>query len=143
MAHKSLQPTFGHERRRTRSERFLVQKILLAKNTLCQVLSKEADHLESLVLFAVTVHIHHNRHSVHTLNNSLIFVESNSVHIPIDLHGHMLSDHFLTPPSSHCSLEITIKLQYTNHTVLIHAWICVLCVLTNGEMQIIAFSFRT
>ena len=45
------------------------------------------------------------RHSVHTLNNSLIFVESNSVHILIDLHGHMLSDHVLTPPSSHCSLE--------------------------------------
>ena len=68
--------------------------ILLAKNTLCQVLSKEADHLESLVLFAVAVNIHLNRHSAHTLNNfhHLVFVESNSVHVLIDLYGHMLSD---------------------------------------------------
>ena len=64
----------------------------MAKNTLCRVLSVEADHLGSLVLFAVNIHL--NRHSAHTLNNfhHLVFVESNSVHVLIDLYGHMLSD---------------------------------------------------
>ena len=93
MAHKSLQPIFGHElRRQDQLRKIFPSKAFNAKNTLCRVLSVEADHLGSLVLFAVNIHL--NRHSAHTLNNfhHLVFVESNSVHVLIDLYGHMLSD---------------------------------------------------